>query len=314
MPRGKLPSGFGKTLKALYAQGYDKKDAFREAWKIHRGSGPGMSKKQQPQKYLNPKTHFRSHAYIRTKEQADAWAKELDKFNNGQPSYIRDKRQANIVAEELDRWISRNPISHKKALTYARELVKHEKAGVKENPDAYYNWKITYRLSGTNETKTEIVHAFDKNGAFRQARRKVSNPEWVIIKVIKGKEILDNPGKRYRHAVSDRQRRFMGAELDRRRAGKRTETTMTTKQLREFARKPRRRKNPIVIYNPPRFIVTGATPLPIKNVEVRYQRSAGEYHGEWFRHPFKSSVEVLGLTDGSILIRSKSGTKLWGTV
>ena len=36
-------------------------------------------------------------------------------------------------------------------------------------------------------------------------------------------------------AVSQRQQRFMGAELARRRAGKKTRTTMTTEQLREFA-------------------------------------------------------------------------------
>lgn len=36
-------------------------------------------------------------------------------------------------------------------------------------------------------------------------------------------------------AVSKRQQMFMGAELARRRAGKKTRTTMTTAQLREFA-------------------------------------------------------------------------------
>jgi hypothetical protein len=38
--------------------------------------------------------------------------------------------------------------------------------------------------------------------------------------------------------VSERQRRFMGAELARKRAGKKTHTGMSEKQLREFARKP----------------------------------------------------------------------------
>jgi len=36
-------------------------------------------------------------------------------------------------------------------------------------------------------------------------------------------------------AVSEKQRRFMGAELARKRAGKKTRTGMTTQQLREFA-------------------------------------------------------------------------------
>lgn len=36
-------------------------------------------------------------------------------------------------------------------------------------------------------------------------------------------------------AVSGRQRRFMGAELGRKRAGKKTQTGMSEQQLREFA-------------------------------------------------------------------------------
>jgi hypothetical protein len=39
---------------------------------------------------------------------------------------------------------------------------------------------------------------------------------------------------------TDRQRRYMGAELARKRAGKRTETGMSEDQLRDFARKPTR--------------------------------------------------------------------------
>lgn len=38
-------------------------------------------------------------------------------------------------------------------------------------------------------------------------------------------------------ATSEKQRRFMGAELGRKRAGKRTKTGMSTGQLREFASK-----------------------------------------------------------------------------
>lgn len=230
MPRGKLPTGFGKTLKALYAQGYTSKDAMREAWKIHHGSGPGMTRKPLQR---NPKTKFRSRAYIHTQTQANAWTKELDKFNNGQPSYIRDKRQAGIVAAELDRWIAKNPISHKKALRYARELVKHEKAGVKKNPIVVYNPEMRPRIQ-------------------------------VSKKSHRGKLRPKSPLKGYRIN--------------------------------------------------PRSIVAGAATLPMHNVEIRYQRSTGEYRSEWFKHPFHSTVEILGLQDGSILIRSKSGKKLWGTV
>jgi len=43
-------------------------------------------------------------------------------------------------------------------------------------------------------------------------------------------------------AKSERQRRFFGAELARKRHGKKTETGMTEKQLRDFARKPTPRR------------------------------------------------------------------------
>jgi len=38
-------------------------------------------------------------------------------------------------------------------------------------------------------------------------------------------------------SVSERQRKFMGAELARKRKGKKTRTGMTEKQLREYAKK-----------------------------------------------------------------------------
>lgn len=43
-------------------------------------------------------------------------------------------------------------------------------------------------------------------------------------------------------AKSERQRRFMGAELARKRSGKRTKTGMSERQLAEYARKPKRGK------------------------------------------------------------------------
>lgn len=42
-------------------------------------------------------------------------------------------------------------------------------------------------------------------------------------------------------AKSARQRRFMGTELGRKRAGKPTKTGMTESQLRDFARKGKKR-------------------------------------------------------------------------
>ena len=43
-------------------------------------------------------------------------------------------------------------------------------------------------------------------------------------------------------STSDRQRRFMGAELGRKREGKKTRTGMSEKQLEDFAKKPRKGK------------------------------------------------------------------------
>ena len=42
--------------------------------------------------------------------------------------------------------------------------------------------------------------------------------------------------------TTERQRRFMGADLARKRAKKKTRTGMTEKQLRDYARKPKKRK------------------------------------------------------------------------
>jgi len=41
-------------------------------------------------------------------------------------------------------------------------------------------------------------------------------------------------------ATSEKQRRFMGAELARKRAGKKTKTGMSEQQLEDFARKRKR--------------------------------------------------------------------------
>jgi len=41
-------------------------------------------------------------------------------------------------------------------------------------------------------------------------------------------------------AVSEKQRRYMGAELARAREGKKTETGMSESQLRDFAKKPKK--------------------------------------------------------------------------
>lgn len=154
MPHKPLPEKFKTTLRGLIAQGWKPKDAMREAWRVYKGTGPGMSRTQQPQKYLNP----------------------------------------------------------------------------------------------SKQTKCPVCRS------------------------------LCAPGEKY-HPGCKPPRRLKVV-----------------------------RKNPIAVYNPSR------TPLPLKNVTISYQRANGEYRNQWFKHAFKSSVFVFGLSDGSILIKSKGGKKLWGTV
>ncbi len=48
-------------------------------------------------------------------------------------------------------------------------------------------------------------------------------------------------------AETERQRRFMGAELARKRAGEKTRTGMSESQLRDFARKPKKRKRHTIL-------------------------------------------------------------------
>lgn len=43
-------------------------------------------------------------------------------------------------------------------------------------------------------------------------------------------------------AKSEKQRKFMGAELERKREGKATKTDMTAKQLKDFAEKPKKKR------------------------------------------------------------------------
>lgn len=66
------------------------------------------------------------------------------------------------------------------------------------------------------------------------------------------------------------------------------------------------RKNPIAVYNPP------GKKLPMRNVEIRYLRAGGEHKGQWFSHKYENTVDVIGLENGNVLLRSKSRKRLWG--
>lgn len=71
--------------------------------------------------------------------------------------------------------------------------------------------------------------------------RKVIGPYSSVMEVDDALRFFSKHGYRYNPARSERQRRFMCAELGRLRAGKKTITKMTEEQLREFCRKQKRK-------------------------------------------------------------------------
>lgn len=105
-------------------------------------------------------------------------------------------------------------------------------------------------------------------------------------------------------ASTERQRKFMGAELRRKRQGERTVTGMSEQELRKFAR-----KNPIAIYNPnPGLrLLYGRAFIP----KIYGKKTSGPNKGKEFVHDFKSDVKVYGLPQGGLMIQSLDGSRLW---
>jgi len=92
-------------------------------------------------------------------------------------------------------------------------------------------------------------------------------------------------GYRENPAVSERQRRFMCAELGRKRAGKKTQTGMTDRQLRDFCRK----KNPAqrVISHKQAYVLTKKIIVYAKKLFKHEQKGmkgnpGKEYHDQKF--------------------------------
>lgn len=80
---------------------------------------------------------------------------------------------------------------------------------------------------------------------------------------------------------TERQRRFMGAEYARARAGEKTRTGMPMKKLREFARKPKM---------PMSHMPKGATQSPSGDLGEKRQ---------------KENARVGGFTDGAVVCASR---------
>lgn len=74
---------------------------------------------------------------------------------------------------------------------------------------------------------------------------------------------------------------------------------------RESMNPCRTKKNPIAIYNKPRVIYG-------KCLALYAQKTSGQYAGQRFKHTFKNPVVVIGNPDGSVLLKSTVGKKLWG--
>ena len=77
-------------------------------------------------------------------------------------------------------------------------------------------------------------------------------------------------------------------------------------------RKRRRvKQNPLAIYNRPnppgKLLYKGW-------IEIRGLRVHGKYAGKYFKHTFKgrAKVEMRGMPDKSVIIRSMTGVPLWG--
>jgi len=70
--------------------------------------------------------------------------------------------------------------------------------------------------------------------------------------------------------------------------------------------KKRMKKNPIAIYNPPS--VAGVI---YKNaIEIRAEKMGGNLKG-FYKHTFGPNVQILGLTNGDVLLHHKGGKRLW---
>lgn len=73
-----------------------------------------------------------------------------------------------------------------------------------------------------------------------------------------------------------------------------------------YKTKDRVKKNPIAIYNPPE--VAGVI---YKNaIEIRAEKMGGKLKG-FYKHAFGPNVQILGLTNGDVLLHHKHGKRLW---
>ncbi len=97
------------------------------------------------------------------------------------------------------------------------------------------------------------------------------------------------------------------AKRKRCRVGTRAQRIMRPMGRNQLTRKEAGR-NPIAVYNPPRGrLIYG------RAVYLQGEKTNGSYKGKQYRHTFEndSRVAIYGLPDGSVLLRSAAGKRLW---
>jgi hypothetical protein len=73
--------------------------------------------------------------------------------------------------------------------------------------------------------------------------------------------------------------------------------------------KPRTKRNPIAVFNPPKVAGT----IYNNAIEIKAQKTGGPLKGH-YKHIFDSKkVKILGLTDGTVLLQHTDGKPLWIT-
>ena len=71
--------------------------------------------------------------------------------------------------------------------------------------------------------------------------------------------------------------------------------------------KPRTKRNPIAVFNPPKVAGT----IYNNAIEIKAQKTGGPLKGH-YKHIFDSKkVKILGLTDGTVLLQHTEGKPLW---
>ena len=80
----------------------------------------------------------------------------------------------------------------------------------------------------------------------------------------------------------------------------------SARAAKAFKTKDRVRKNPLAIYNPPDI----AGVIYKNAIEIRAEKMGGDLKG-FYKHTFGPNVQILGLTNGDVLIRHKYGKRLW---